>query len=86
MKNIATETIKITSNNPNLLCGVLIIFGVFTILYVVLWIKFNTDRQHKLIHLKSQLENIHHKIRSDYQKKLKRQQALNAKKKNTTQG
>ena len=62
MENVAAETIKITSNNPALLPGVLIIVGVFIILYVVLWIKFNNQRRNDLIILRRHLDRIHDNV------------------------
>ncbi len=62
MENVATETLKITSSNPQLLSGILIIMGVFTLLYVVLWVKFNNQRKQELVILNRHLDRIHSNI------------------------
>ncbi len=59
MENITTEMLKITPNNPNMLCGIFAIIAGVILLYVVLWVKFNYDRKARLIELGRRLDQMH---------------------------
>ena len=75
MNALSENTIKITSDNPELLTGILIIFGVFTVLYLIIWTQLNTARQRKLIQLRNRMMQVHSRIESEQLIKLRNERA-----------